>query len=145
MNEISWDDALSFILAGKSIFTIENESTRNRFTFKISKPRDFDMFTNKIWFVSLLSGPDNNSNYSYMGIIDRDMNFRLTKKSRVSEKAISMQAFKWVYSKLKNSQTKQIPETVHFYHEGRCGRCGRRLTVPKSIKTGFGPTCYGYM
>jgi hypothetical protein len=27
------------------------------------------------------------------------------------------------------------------WHEGRCGRCGRKLTVPESIESGFGPEC----
>jgi hypothetical protein len=27
------------------------------------------------------------------------------------------------------------------YHEGRCGRCNRKLTVPESIETGLGPEC----
>ena len=32
-----------------------------------------------------------------------------------------------------------------FRHEGRCGRCGRALTVPESIDTGFGPHCAAEM
>lgn len=35
----------------------------------------------------------------------------------------------------------ELPEQVQFWHEGRCGHCGRRLTVPASINTGFGPDC----
>jgi hypothetical protein len=31
--------------------------------------------------------------------------------------------------------------TLEFWHEGRCGRCGRRLTVPDSIASGYGPEC----
>ena len=27
------------------------------------------------------------------------------------------------------------------WHEGRCGRCGRKLTVPESIEAGYGPEC----
>ena len=26
-------------------------------------------------------------------------------------------------------------------HEGRCGRCARRLTVPASVASGIGPEC----
>lgn len=37
--------------------------------------------------------------------------------------------------------SKALPTQVQFWHEGRCGHCGRRLTVPASIFTGFGPDC----
>jgi hypothetical protein len=32
---------------------------------------------------------------------------------------------------------------LEVWHEGRCGACGRRLTVPESIERGLGPECYG--
>jgi len=31
------------------------------------------------------------------------------------------------------------------FHEGACGRCGRTLTVPESIASGFGPECIRYV
>lgn len=30
---------------------------------------------------------------------------------------------------------------LSYYHEGRCGRCRRKLTVPESIINGIGPVC----
>lgn len=30
---------------------------------------------------------------------------------------------------------------IEVWHEGRCGRCARRLTVPESILIGIGPEC----
>jgi hypothetical protein len=30
---------------------------------------------------------------------------------------------------------------LEIWHEGRCGRCGRKLTVPESIHNGYGPEC----
>jgi hypothetical protein len=30
---------------------------------------------------------------------------------------------------------------LEVWHEGRCAKCGLKLTVPQSIMTGFGPTC----
>jgi hypothetical protein len=36
-----------------------------------------------------------------------------------------------------------MPDGVVIWHEGRCGRCGRRLTVPESIESGYGPECIG--
>ena len=87
--------------------------------------------------VSVLNGSDNYSNYAYIGAIFGDT-FRHTKSSKVSTEAISFKAFAWVFSKL---QKDELPETVTIHHEGRCGRCGRRLTVPESIISGYGPEC----
>lgn len=33
-------------------------------------------------------------------------------------------------------------EDVSVSHEGTCGRCGRKLTFPDSIKNGFGPNSW---
>ena len=32
-----------------------------------------------------------------------------------------------------------MPANVEINHEGRCGRCGRALTVPESVASGIGP------
>lgn len=39
------------------------------------------------------------------------------------------------------TESKPVPETWEFWHEGCCGRCGRRLTVPASIELGHGHNC----
>jgi hypothetical protein len=36
---------------------------------------------------------------------------------------------------------KFLPECIEIWHEGKCGKCGRQLTVPSSIETGIGPEC----
>jgi len=54
----------NFLTAGKAIFTVSNP-TGTRYTFKVSKPRDKEDCP---FFVSLLTGPDNWANYTYMGI-----------------------------------------------------------------------------
>jgi hypothetical protein len=48
----------------------------------------------------------------------------------------------WLFGHL--LERRPLPRcTVH--HEGRCGRCGRTLTVPESIESGFGPECINYV
>lgn len=37
--------------------------------------------------------------------------------------------------------TQSIPDYVHILHDGRCGKCGRRLTDAESIQLGIGPEC----
>jgi hypothetical protein len=123
-----------FVKAGKALFTIQNNDTAGRFTFKVKR---FDKAEDKeIWFVSVLNGPDNYSNYRYVGTIFGS-DFRHTKKS-ISKDSPAYKAFAWFNKRMnKNS----LPENVKVYHEGRCGRCGRKLTVPESITAGYGPEC----
>ena len=55
---------LQFILAGNALFTVENTATGNRFTFKVRKPDD-----DKPHFVSVLTGPDNEHDYAFLGTV----------------------------------------------------------------------------
>ena len=123
------DSALNFILAGNATVTFLNTQSKNRFTFKVSKPKDSD-----VHFVSVLTGPDT---YTFLGSIFNN-NFKSSKKSTIQESAQSFQVFKFVFDRLK---TKNLPDVIEIYHEGKCGRCGRALTVPESIVSGFGPEC----
>jgi hypothetical protein len=91
-----------------------------------------------LWFVNLLTGPDNISNYTYMGTIHRGV-FKATTKSKHPD-STSFKAFHWFWNKLTMHELDKFPQFA-FYHEGRCGRCGRRLTVPESIESGYGPEC----
>ena len=51
---------------------------------------------------------------------------------------VRARGFAWFWRTL-NGGT--FPATFEFWHEGRCAACARRLTVPNSIATGFGPEC----
>lgn len=121
-------DAMNFILAGNSIVTFLNPESGNRFTYKIKKAKDNDLF-----FVSVLTSPDV---HTYIGYILKD--FRLGKKSKVSKSAQSVKVFNYVFKKLKSNNL----DKVEVWHNGKCGKCARRLTVPSSIETGIGPECF---
>lgn len=140
---------LAFVLAGNSIFTVENTKTGGRFTFAVRLAKSDGKNPNKTWWVSLLSGPDNTSNYRYMGSIfgyslpgspNKHYRFKHTAKSKVSDQAPSFVAFRWTLDRI---MAGNMPECVKVWHMGRCGRCGRALTVPESIRTGLGPICAG--
>jgi hypothetical protein len=47
-------------------------------------------------------------------------------------------AMNWVLDHLSEGE---MPPLTEIWHEGRCGRCGRKLTVPDSIAIGIGPDC----
>lgn len=125
----------SFALAGNATLTIRSEKTDARFTYRIQACKD--QTAKGLSFVSLLSGPDNEGDYSYLGTI-RDGRFFHGKKSRVSAVAPSVVGFAYFMGHLAIDQT---PPRLECWHEGRCGRCGRKLTVPESVERGIGPEC----
>ena len=122
-------DALKFIFAGKSIVTFLNTKTGNRFTFKTKAAKDSNMF-----FVSVLNGPEN---WTYIGTCIEGK-FRHGRKSSISADVQSVKVFDFVLAKLVAGT---LPEFVEVWHEGHCGKCGKRLTVPSSIENGLGPEC----
>lgn len=129
----------SFIIAGHATVTLKSKKTGSRYTYKVSAPREQNA-DRPVWFVSLLSGPDNEDNYQYFGNL-RPHAFEVGRKSRVSADAPSVKAFSWFYNKVLQEESEAALEQLEVWHEGRCGRCGRKLTVPESIESGFGPEC----
>lgn len=132
------DKQLDFIMGGRATFTVLNRETGNRLTFKV-KRKETDKGT--LYFVGVLSGPDNTSDYTYLGTIFPDGSFRQTKGSQVGPGAVSYKGFKFIWERLRTGW--ELPEQVEFWHEGRCCKCGRVLTVPESIERGMGPECAG--
>jgi len=131
-----------FLLAGNAYFTLRSLTTGSRFTFRVSRADGED--AGRPWFVALLRGASNESDYSYLGtIFPAGTGFRFVhgRKSKISKDAPSARAFEWFASRLASAT--DFPGTFEFWHEGRCCRCGRRLTVPESIASGVGPDCAG--
>jgi hypothetical protein len=138
------DDALLFARAGKATFTLVSKKTGVRFTFRVSQGTDKETGQKTdTYFVGLLSGPNNEADYSYLGYIRRDVFIagrRNPKPGDVGPNAPSSKAFAWAWQKLVQGV---LPDSLEIWHEGRCGRCARMLTVPSSIESGFGPECAG--
>lgn len=122
-------EALKFIFAGKSLVTFVNTNTGNRFTFKVKQAKNSNLF-----FVSVLTNPEV---YTYIGTTTEGV-YRHGRKSHITKDAQSVKVFEYVINKLKSQN---LPEFIEVWHEGKCGKCGRTLTVPASIATGIGPEC----
>lgn len=133
----TWQAVRAFVFAGNATFTLVSVATGTRFTYKV---REAERKENnaRLWFVSLLRGPNNEEDFAYMGVIDAK-GFRSTKKSRISPDAASHKAFAWFYVRME--QGGAMATTLEVWHEGKCGRCGRKLTVPESVERGIGPEC----
>jgi hypothetical protein len=130
---ISPTNIREFVLAGKSHFTIVSLKTGSRLTYRIQKSED-----GKRHYVRVLTGPDNTSNYTFLGTIFDETTYRVGSRSKISQTSPSQKAFLWLWQNLREGR---LPETVEFWHEGKCGRCGRLLTDPTSIERGIGPVC----
>lgn len=130
-------DARNYALAGKSTLTLSSLRTGVRYTYKVSVPREPSR-NGPVWFVKLLTGPSNTSNYTYIGMIGSDGELKPTRKSRMTADSVPMKAFNYF---LAHTACNVLPPQLEVRHEGSCGRCGRKLTVPSSIDAGIGPEC----
>ena len=136
----------NFVTAGNSIFTLEipgdwaaQHGCRPHYTFRVRKKDG----QRPVFFVSILSGPDNTKDYQYVGILV-DGRVKTTAKSRLHQTSTPVRLLNWSLQLVWEGDTSPIEQAgFRLHHEGRCGRCGRRLTVPESIETGLGPECAG--
>lgn len=159
---------VAFILGGNATFTLRSQKTGSRFTYNVTRVCCFNCkrdFTGRkaescktcrchlganSYFVSLLSGSDNERDYTYLGMLvpavrdsetgpgTETWKFIRTARSRVGDEAPSYRAFTWTIGRL---MVGVEPDGVEIWHAGKCGICGRKLTVPSSIAIGIGPDC----
>jgi hypothetical protein len=123
-----------FFEGGKALFTVSNNKGVH-YTFKIRKRKDSP------YFVSLLTGPDNTSNYTYLGIFNpHHKALILTYASKMKLDSVPVKVFNWAVQKV--YEHAPLPEGYGIQHEGRCCRCGRLLTDNVSINRGVGPECW---
>jgi hypothetical protein len=139
-----------YIFAGNAIFTLLSRKTGERYTYRFQLPRDQKAERQQIllargnatepsrYFVKLLAGPDNTGDYVYIGAFYRGT-FRTTTKSKMTLESVPVRALQFFLRFL--LVEKRMPSTLEVYHTGRCGRCGRLLTVPTSVASGIGPEC----
>jgi len=128
---------LDFILGGKSIFTLVSVKTGDRRTYKVSESNDINLH-----FVHLRTGGEalDPDPWTYIGVIRDGARFTLTAKSKLNADSPAVGGMMWLMTQLSAGQ---LPEDrVEFWHEGQCAACAGRLTVPLSIKRGFGPHCW---
>ncbi len=131
-------DAKRFMLGGKATLTLQG--LRDRYTYRVTRS-DPDQAGRSVLFVALLTGPDNQSDYTYMGLLEElTGQIRLTRKSRYTDQSQPVVALRWACKRIWAGRS-IAPASI--YHIGACGRCGRALTVPSSIASGFGPECLG--
>ncbi len=145
-----WPAVQEFLFAGNAIITLKSLRTDVRFTYKVrAKKEDAARVAagtmpelEAVHFVNLLRGPDNTADFTYMGVLRRPGRFFHTAASgKVSRAAPSYKALLWALDAMRCRREGVLGRSLEVWHEGRCGRCGRLLTVPDSVRVGLGPEC----
>lgn len=150
----TWPAIREFLFAGQAMFTLVSLKTELRFTYKVrAKKQDVEELARRTaagevteeefvcYFVNLLRGPDNTADFAYLGVLRKPGRFFITPKSRVTKHPGSHKALVWFLDALKTDRQDVIGKQLEFWHTGRCGCCGRLLTVPDSVERGIGPEC----
>lgn len=150
-----------FILAGKAmgaahsgaIFTLrvprsfysQHEGCADHYSYKVKYKPANDRYPES-WMVSLLTGPDNYGNWSYIGQLNAESGaFRTTKGSKAGDNSWSVRFIRRIFACLWEVDGASLNELqsagFELMHVGRCAMCGKRLTTPDSINNGLGPIC----
>lgn len=123
-----------FFEGGDAIFTVSNTKGEH-YTYRISKhdPK-------KPFYIYLLTGPDNMSDYTYMGVYNPLYRTAvITKASTYNLESLPVRVLQWAIHMVASKTA--FPTGYSCCHEGRCCRCGHRLTTTESIERGIGPEC----
>jgi hypothetical protein len=145
---------LMHIMAGRSILTVRSRKTGEHYTFRFSRPavsKERDGQRARPVWVSLYGGPQGGyldtdaerRNWTFIGTIWPNHNpfsFSMSSKSKLAATDKAALTAAWMARRLPE-HADLLMEQAEWWHEGICGRCGRRLTVPESIESGFGPEC----
>lgn len=137
----TWQAVQEFIFAGNATFTLVSKKTGVRFTYKVRK-RKLNPVGDEVFFLNLLRGPDNEADYAYMGVLRKDplRYFWTAASGKVGRQAPAYKALVWFVDAAR-CERDVLGKTLEVWHEGRCGKCGRKLTVPSSVSLGLGPEC----
>jgi hypothetical protein len=141
-HQLTSETLKNFIFAGTAIFTVVNEQTGNRFTYRVRKAGwGTSNVKSDIFYVSVLTGSDNNSCYTFLGsyFVGKNEMYRHSQKSKVGFSSGSNKVIEWFFQHYFKNPS--VYTTVKVYHSGKCGKCGKKLTTPESIKSGLGPYC----
>jgi len=139
-----------FALAGFAIFTVSWKHSKKKkyHTFKcVCTPRHPESKQEHGWDLYALGGQDvhawfidHEGPWVYCGEFYWEGDkFMWQPSLEVDYSSDTFKVWKWLFDRWWTLQ--QFENTVTIENHGRCGKCGRMLTTPESIRTGFGPVC----
>ena len=129
------------LVAGKATFALEGKG--RRWTYRVKKVDPTEEGRPPVFFVSLLTGSDNENDYSYMGMLLPDHGIlRLTKASKFNDDTECVRGFRWMAGLIHNGRENEMAQHgFQIVWSNHCQRCGRLLTVPSSCSAQIGPEC----
>lgn len=125
----------AFCLAGNAAVTLVSQRSGQRFTYKVRKGDDTQPQQQGKWYVSILTGPDK---WTFLGRIQDGGQLYKHTTTHLGPGTPGSKVFYWFWMQILQQR---LHPGLEVWHEGRCGRCGRALTVPSSIANGIGPEC----
>lgn len=144
--ERAWEELFG---SGYIVVSLYSRKTGAHKTFEIERwPGAEGKERPLCWWIRQLTGPDNNQSFHYLmmaeGKDDGYISLKLTRKSpKAGWDHEAIKVFLWLF-KAADGQDPQVSQAagVEVWEACACGRCAQRLTNPKSIKRGYGPTCW---
>lgn len=133
VNVIPKEHIKDFIFAGNAYFTLTSNKTKTHYTYRIKKANN----NNNTYFINV----DDNNRDTYAGYMKRvDNVFKFFKgtKGAFDELDEPIIALMWT---IRHSMDVDINTKITIQHVGKCCKCGRTLSDPKSINMGIGPEC----
>jgi Family of unknown function (DUF6011) len=132
-------------------YTLTNVETGEHRTFKISTQAVDSDFAPGERVLSLLTGSNNETDYTSFAFVCADNQVRVWKSKRgIDGKKSAYEFYAYLISQvlLAPSDSEEIELTVKACNRTyavqvskRCVRCNHKLTSPESIKYGIGPIC----
>lgn len=125
------------MFAGGAVFTIVHRRSGYRFVYKISRSAvdgEWNIFCKegkKFIFMFTAKASDRKAHYSRHSEVDDE---------HPHTEMICFVMYLLDIS-IKSGSVRAINDAIGVMWSGKCCRCGKRLTDPKSIKNKIGPTC----
>lgn len=139
-----------YFIGGDATFTLDiphafqasNPDVKAHYTYRIRHKEANGNF-DEAYFVSLMSGPDNHSDFSYLGKLNPETGaVALTRGSKFTEEAWPVRLLRRSLAVVWSGDQAKIEQAgFRLMHDGHCSVCGRKLTTPESLDSGIGPVC----
>ena len=123
-------------------YTLQNRETGEHRTFRVKTQAADASFAPGQRIVALLTGANNEADYTGFGFVTQDGITVWTKKRG---DGITKTAWEWYAEMLwtlgVDGGHSPFADKYSLMMEGACCVCNRALTTPESIKSGLGPIC----
>lgn len=137
-----------YLLAGRGVLTLRSKATGEHRTLRVGRKKEYAgepqlRPDHDPLFFRAVYAPDDVREDKYLGCVTTRGWYSTKNAGTAQAMADYVRIARWVGQHAVSGQLGALLRQAEVWHEGVCGRCGRRLTVPESIETGFGPECAG--